>query len=168
MRKVIFILLLMPYLLFSQDLSRLKLKDVHGKKFELKKALKKDGTIVTFWASWCMPCQKEMPKLQKLKEKYKNKEFQIIAISQDSPRSIARVKSFVKSHHYDFIFLLDPDKEVSSRLLVNSIPFTMLLDENGKAIYTHQGYKLGDEKELEQKLLEFWQTSKSSQMKGSN
>ncbi|NOZ62564.1 MAG: TlpA family protein disulfide reductase [Calditrichaeota bacterium] len=156
MKKILFFLLIIPALAYSQDLSHLKLSGVNGKKFVLKKNLKKDGTIVTFWATWCMPCQKELPTLQKLKDKYNNKDFQIIAISQDSPRSLARVKSFVRSHKYDFIFLLDPNSEISSRLMVNSIPFTMLLDAKGKAIYTHQGYKLGDEKELEEKLVEFW------------
>jgi thiol-disulfide isomerase/thioredoxin len=156
MKKILFLLFIIPGALLAQDLSHVKLARVNGKKFEIKKNLKPDGTIVTFWATWCMPCQKELPALQKLEEKYKDKDFQIIAISQDSPRSLARVKSFVRSHKYDFIFLLDPNGETSSRLMVNSIPFTMLLDGKGKTIYTHQGYKLGDEKELEEKLLEFW------------
>ncbi|OQX96443.1 hypothetical protein B6I21_00950 [candidate division KSB1 bacterium 4572_119] len=158
-RIVVIILLLFPMTLYSQNLSKVQLKEVSGKRFAFKNNLKSDATIVSFWATWCIPCRKEMDALQKIKEKFADKNIRIITISQDSPRSLAKVKSFVKTHHYDFTYLLDPGGETSAKLLVKSVPFTMLLDKNGKVIYSHRGYKKGDELEIEKELLKYWSKS---------
>lgn len=156
MKKIIFLILLLPTLLFSQDLSYLKLQDVSGNEFVFKNNLENDATLVLFWATWCLPCKKEFPAVQSVIEKYEKKNIKIIAISQDSPRSMAKVKSFVKSHKYDFTYLLDPNGEISSKLLVNSVPYTMLLNKEGKVIYSHSGYRKGDENELEKELQKYW------------
>jgi thiol-disulfide isomerase/thioredoxin len=144
----------------AQDLSRIQMNDVDGKPFLFKEHLDNDATIVSFWATWCLPCKKEMPALQALKDKYPDKKIEIISISKDSPRSLAKVRSFVKSNNYNFVFLVDPDGTVSSDLLVNDIPFTMLLDKQGKVIFSHSGYKKGDEAELEKELLKYWESKK--------
>lgn len=160
MKKLMLLLFLLPLITIAQDLSQIQLTDVDGKNFAFKDHLNNDATIVSFWATWCLPCKKEMPALQALKEKYKDKKILIISISKDSPRSLAKVKSFVKSNNYDFTYLVDPDGEVCSRLLVNDVPFTMLLDMQGKAVYTHSGYKKGDEAELENEILKMWEKEK--------
>jgi len=160
MKKSMSILLLLPAIILAQDVSKLELQDVAGKKFIMKKNLDNDATVVLFWATYCLPCRKEFPEIQSLLEKYPDKNIKVIAISQDSPRSLAKVKSFVKTHQYDFTYLLDPNGNISSRLLVNSVPFTMLVDSDGKVIYSHRGYKKGDELELEKQMLELWSRKK--------
>ena len=160
MKRLIFIILLFPTLVLSQDLSKLELKDVAGKKFIMKEHLNNDATIVLLWATWCMPCKKEFPAIQNLQEKYPQKNIKVITISQDTPRSLAKVKSFAKSHRYNFTYLLDLNGDVSSKLLVNSIPFTMLVDTTGKVIYNHRGYRKGDEIELEKQILKLWNQDK--------
>ncbi len=157
MKKLFLILLLLPTFLFAQDLSRLRLKDVKGKPFIMKNHLDNDATIILFWATWCIPCRKEFPAIDKLQKKFPDKKIKVITISKDSPRSLAKVKSFVRSHKYDFTYLTDPNGEISSRLLVNSIPYSMLVDRAGKVIYTHTGYRKGDELELEKKIKEYWE-----------
>jgi len=155
-KKITLILFLLPLFLFAQNVKQIELDDVNGDTFVFADNLNHDATIISFWAIWCLPCQKEMPALQALKEKYKDKDIQIISISKDSPRSLAKVKSFVRSHHYDFVFLLDPDGEASSQLLVNNIPYSMLVDKTGKVVFTHTGYRKGDEAEMEKALLKLW------------
>lgn len=157
MIRTALLLLLLPVLLLAQDLSQIEMKDVNGDSYAIKNHLDNDGTIVIFWATWCLPCKKEFPAVQKLKEKYPEKNINIVTISKDSPRSLAKVKSFVRSHDYPFTFLLDPTGEVSTKLLVNQVPFTMLVNREGKVIYSLTGYRKGDENELEKQLQKYWQ-----------
>ena len=56
--------------------------------------------------------------IQNLQEKYPQKNIKVITISQDTPRSLAKVKSFAKSHRYNFTYLLDLNGDVSSKLLL--------------------------------------------------
>ncbi len=156
MKKLIFLILL-PLFLFAQNVKQVELNDVKGDLFILKDHLNHDATVVTFWATWCLPCQKEHPALEKIKKKYGDKDIQIIAISLDSPRSLAKVKKYVRTRRYDFVFLVDPNGEVSQKLLVTDIPFTMLVDKKGKVVFTHSGYRKGDESELEKAMQKLWQ-----------
>jgi len=160
MRNLLIIFMLLPGFVFSQDVSNLKLKDVNGKTFVMEKHLANDATIILFWATYCIPCKKEFPAIQQLQKKYANKKIQVIAISTDSPRSLAKVKSFVKTHDYNFTFLLDSKGEISSKLLVNAVPHSMLVDTKSKIIYSHTGYRKGDELQLEQELLKLWKQPK--------
>ncbi len=159
LKKTAFIILLLVAFVGAQDFSKIELNDLQGNTFRFSDNLNYDATIVTFWATWCLPCQKEHPALQQLKEKYGDR-LQIIAISTDSPRSMAKVKSYARSHKYDFVFLVDPDREAATELLVNEIPQTFVLDRNGKVIYHHTGYRKGDEIELEKEILKFWKEKK--------
>ncbi len=163
MKKLIGLLLIIPFLLPAQDLARYKLNDVDGNTFVFRKNLDYDANIIIFWATWCLPCKKEFPALQELKQKYKNKDIQIIAISVDSPRSLAKVKMFTKSHSYDFVYLVDPSGDVSNKLLVKEVPHTMLADKTGKVVYSLTGYRKGDEAQLEKNMLKLWETSKDHQ-----
>ena len=152
-------LLLLPFLGMAQNLKSMELDNLKGDTFVLKDHLNADATIVSFWATWCLPCQKEHPALQQVKDffKDKGKNVQIIAISTDSPRSLAKVKKYVRSHRkYHFTFLLDPDREFSQQVLVTEIPHTFVLDKNGKTIYTHTGYRKGDEQELIKVLQDYF------------
>jgi len=157
MKYLILLFLVIPAILFAQDVSKLELKDVDGQKFIMRDQLNHDATILIFWATWCLPCKKEFPAIQNLLEKHKDKKINVFAISQDSPRSLAKVKSFTKSHNYPFTYLLDLDGDVSKKLLINSVPYTLLVNSQGKVIYTHRGYSKGDELELEKQLLKYWE-----------
>ncbi|RPH90044.1 MAG: TlpA family protein disulfide reductase, partial [Calditrichaeota bacterium] len=135
-------------------------RDVDGKLYSLKENLTADGAILLFWATWCLPCQKEFPQVQKLLEKYPEKKINVIAISTDSPRSLAKVKSFVKQHDYPFTFLLDSEATVASMLLVDAVPQSFIADSSGKIVYSHTGYRQGDELLLEQALLKLWESAR--------
>ncbi len=155
LKKGLILLLVVTGWLLAQDFSKVELNDLNGNTFKFSEHLNYDATVVTFWATWCLPCQKEHPGLQKLKEKYGD-HLQVIAISTDSPRSMAKVKSYARSRRYDFVFLVDPDREVATELLVNEIPQTFLLNREGKVVYHHTGYRKGDEFELEEKILKLF------------
>lgn len=141
----------------SRDISSIKLKDVDGKSYALNDHLGDDANIVLFWATWCLPCQKEFPEIHNLRAKYPDKKITIFAISKDSPRSMAKVKSFIRKHDYDFIWLMDSDGAVSSNFMVDAIPHSLLADKDGTVVYSHTGYRKGDELDMEKELVKLLQ-----------
>jgi peroxiredoxin len=93
-----------------------------------------------------------MPQLQKLAEQYRKSDLTVIAVNQDSPSDQSKVKPFVKQKRYDFVIVLDEDKDLAKQFNVNILPTTFLLDQNGKIVYAHTGYKPGDEAKLAEEL----------------
>jgi cytochrome c biogenesis protein CcmG, thiol:disulfide interchange protein DsbE len=144
----------------GQDVSSIQLRDVDGKLYSLKEHLTMDGTLILFWATWCLPCQKEFPEVEKLIEKYPQKKINVITISIDSPRSIAKVKSFFNRHRYPFTFLLDSEGAAGSLLLVDNVPQSFIADASGKVVYSHAGYRKGDELLIEEALQKLWAIQK--------
>jgi peroxiredoxin len=125
------------------------LEDMDGDFVELSELTGEGPLLLSFWATWCKPCIEEMKELNKIYEEYKEAGFNLVAISTDSEKNVSRVKPFIKSKNYKFIVLLDTNSEVARLYYAQPIPYTVLLDANGSIVYSHLGYKKGDEKEIE-------------------
>lgn len=130
-----------------------KLESIDGQKVELSKLYGKGPILISFWATWCKPCIEEMVELNKIYEELKDKGFNLIAISTDNEKTISKVKPFIKSRGYNFTVLLDTNSEVARKYYAQQIPFSVLLDKDGKVVQTHLGYKKGDEKKLREKII---------------
>ncbi|MBF0488714.1 MAG: TlpA family protein disulfide reductase [Nitrospirae bacterium] len=108
------------------------LKTIDGKNFSLS-TLKGKTVLINFWATWCPPCVEELPSMNKLYLKYKQKGFEVVAVSLDS--STAKVKKYIVKNPLNFIVLLDPDKRVAKKLYkVSAQPTTYLISSDGKII----------------------------------
>jgi len=124
-----------------------KLKNLNGKTVSLKDFRGK-FILLNFMATWCMWCRKEMPHLQKLHNRFKDKDFVIIAVFSDR-EGIKVVKPFIKKSGYTFTensgtynsALLDPTGGVTSQYRVTGTPTTYLIDKNGNAFAVAQGYR---------------------------
>ena len=125
------------------------LEDMEGDFVELNELTGEGPLLLSFWATWCKPCVEEMRELNKLYEEYKSDGFNLVAISIDSEKSVSKVKPFIKSKNYDFTVLMDTNSEVARMFYAQTVPYTVLLDSNGSIVYSHLGYKKGDEKEIE-------------------
>jgi len=156
----VLILVLFAFTLSAQSINNLRLKTVDNKRFEIKKHLNKGPIVIAFWATWCKPCRKELPAIKEVYEKYKEQGLTILAISIDSPRSLSKVKTFVKKSDLPYEFLVDPNGEQSAKLQVKDIPYTLLANKSGELVYTHRGYREGDEKELDKKISELLNITK--------
>lgn len=130
------------------------LQDVNGKDVKLSNALKTGPVVVDFWASWCQPCLKELPRFDEMQKKYPEVSFLMITI--DAPKSTARAKAEVKSKQYGFTTLFDTNQTVKGKLNVSSIPHTFIVKQDGEIAYEHLGYNVGDEKILEEELLKIY------------
>ncbi len=130
-----------------------KLKNLNGKMVSLKDFRGK-FILLNFMATWCMWCRKEMPHLQKLHERFKDKDFVIIAVFSDR-EGVRAVKPFIKKSGYTFTensgtynsALLDPTGKVTNLYRVTGTPTTYLIDKSGNEIAVAQGYRDWSKKE---------------------
>lgn len=108
------------------------LEDLKGKKISFHH-FKGRVVFLNFWATWCRPCQEEMPSMEDLYQKFKEKNFVFLTISADyGDKNL--VKEFIEKHKYSFPTLIDPKNTVLDLYGVKGIPTTFLIDKKGKLI----------------------------------
>ncbi|MCX6562526.1 MAG: redoxin domain-containing protein [Candidatus Aminicenantes bacterium] len=131
------------------------LKDLEGNTVRLSDYLGKNVVLIDFWATWCVPCCKELPHFQRFYDAYKDKGLVILAISEDGPETVALIKPYIKRYNYTFPVLLDTDSKVLALYDPSVVlPLTLLIDRSGNTAKVHQGYSLGDEVLLEKEILD--------------
>lgn len=125
------------------------LRGLDGQTTSLSSMLGKKVIVVSFWATWCTPCLKEMPHLDKLQKELGGKGLQIMSISVDAAKDEAKVKSIVRSMAYTGLVLLDQEARVVN--LFNprkDMPWTMIIGKDGIIHHKKKGFTEGDEVEL--------------------
>lgn len=137
----------------SQPSRSMVIKDVDGDTRTLGQYLGNGPVYVSFWALWCAPCKEELRALKKVVADNPDKKFTVLAINQDTPKSLSKVKAYVKSQNYPFPIILDPNMQVFQSFNGQNLPFSVLLNSNGDVIETRTGYLPGDEKEIAEAIL---------------
>lgn len=94
---------------------------------------------VDFWASWCAPCRRSFPWMNAMQRKYSSQGLKIIAINVDAERSSA--DEFLKQTPALFSLRFDPDGELAREFDVQAMPSSFLLDESGRILEQHLGFK---------------------------
>ena len=107
------------------------LQDLNGKQVSLSD-LEGKVLFLNFWATWCPPCREEMPAMQKLHNRLKDKDFLMVAIDLQEPAS--QVKKYLKEYQFTFMSLLDSKGEMGLLFGIRSIPTTLILDKQGMII----------------------------------
>lgn len=108
------------------------LEDLKGRKISFNH-FKGKVVFLNFWATWCGPCKEEMPSIEDLYQKFKEKHFVFLTISVDYGDK-KLVKEFIEKHKYSFPTLIDPKYIVIDLYGVNGIPTTFIIDKKGKLI----------------------------------
>lgn len=126
----------------SKPLPTLTADDISLKKTNFADLIDKP-TLITFWATWCGPCVKEMPFFQKMVEKYQGK-FQVLAVAVMDQSRPATVDFISKHPEYKFTFLLDPyweqqNSPIRTTLGINALPTNILVDGSGKIVSAWRG-----------------------------
>ncbi len=142
-----------PMILHAAKAPDFSLPDLEGKQVKLSDLLKRGPVIIDFWATWCKPCIRAFPDLQKLYEKYQDRGLTVVAISVDSPRTQVRVAPFIKSKKYSFVVLLDKDGRVARQYNAVIIPRTLLIDQHGETVFATVGYHPSNHEKLEKALI---------------
>lgn len=161
--------LLLPTVLQAAAPPDFRLKDLHGKWFSLNDHLGSEVIYVDFWATWCVPCRRELPHLEKIFREFKKEGFIVISINTDPPASRSRIKPFVRRYHLSFPTLLDPDNRVLDQLNpTRELPYGVLIDREGNIVRVYSGYRSGDEKELRSEILRLLKQPKPEGAQGSD
>jgi thiol-disulfide isomerase/thioredoxin len=95
-------------------------------------------TLVNLWASWCAPCVKELPTLQKLQDQ-RGSTLHVLPISQDDGPQRS-VEAFLSQHQLDFVAYQDPKMALSAALGPDTVlPTTILYDAKGREVWRYVG-----------------------------
>jgi peroxiredoxin len=123
-------------------------KGQHGPAFSLAKL---DGgrasltdwsdhvVVLNFWATWCQPCTDEMPTLERLWRRYRERGVMVVGINVDRGASRALIEAYAGRLALTFPLLLDPDMETAGKWRASALPATFLIRPGGDVV----GYALG-------------------------
>ncbi|MDH5560851.1 MAG: TlpA family protein disulfide reductase [Deltaproteobacteria bacterium] len=102
--------------------------------------------FLNFWATWCVPCKKEMPDMEELHHLLKDTQFRIISISYSEEEK--KVKEFIDLYPYSFDIALDSDGKIGTKLGVSGLPTTYILDKNLNIIAKAMGPRKWQDKSV--------------------
>jgi peroxiredoxin len=128
------------------------LRDLEGRQVHLSDYTNnKDVILLDFWATWCVPCEAELPLLEAMYKRYKDKGFVVLGIAMDGPETIAMVGPFARRYQLTFPVLLDDEtKVVGVYNPKRTAPLTILIDRNGQIARARSGFSAGDDKLIEE------------------
>lgn len=107
--------------------------------------LKGKVVYLDFWASWCGPCKESFPWLNQMQAKYKDKGLVIIGINMD--KDPAKTEAFLKDTPAQFQIVSNPEGDLAKKYGVKGMPYSVIIDKNGKVIHSHIGFHSGKTKE---------------------
>jgi peroxiredoxin len=93
--------------------------------------------LLNFWASWCTPCEMEMPAMQRLQARFPPSTLEVVAVNYREAAD--DVRRFASRQGVDFRILLDPEGAVSARYQVGTLPFTVILSPRGEVVAAAEG-----------------------------
>ncbi len=110
----------------------LMLEDLNGKRHDLAD-YRERVVLVNFWATWCPPCVREMPSMQRLKEKMAGKPFAVLALNMGEDEKT--VRAFLKKLPVDFTILMDRDGAALKAWKIFVFPTSFVLGPDGMIHY---------------------------------
>lgn len=152
MKKILIVLaaILVSFNINAQDLPTTAIKQLNGKPVRFNEIFNEGRvTLVSFWATWCVPCKAEIKSIKDKMPEWKDEaDFDFVTISIDDSRAAAMVKAYTKSQGWDWPVYLDQNSDLKRSLNFQNVPFTIIIDQEGKIVYQHTGYEQGGENEV--------------------
>ena len=155
MRNLIYTTLLLLFcttISFTQNrkLPKVDVKKLDGSSINIQD-IDNEGSpiVISFWATWCKPCKKELNNIAEVYEDWQNEtNVKLIAVSIDDTRSMSKVAPYVNSVDWDYEIYLDQNSDLKRAMGVSTVPHTFLLDGKKNIVWQHRGYVEGDEENL--------------------
>lgn len=112
--------------------------------------LKGKIVFLDFWASWCPPCEKSFPFLDKLHQQYSSKGLEVIAVNLDEEKNAAL--KFVNDHPVNFSIVHDSEGDCPEKYQVQAMPSSYIIDKSGKIQYVNYGFLSSEEETLRKQI----------------
>lgn len=109
-------------------------------------------TLIDFWATWCRPCLRAIPELNRINEIYGDRGVNIIGVNCDGPRSISKVLPLTRSLQVSYPVVTDMNADLMKRLNLSAFPTLLLADHEGKVLWMHEGFIPGDEELIKREI----------------
>lgn len=110
-------------------------------------------TVLSFWATWCSPCKKELDAVADMYPDWvEDYDVELVAITIDTRRALAKVPGMVETKGWEYTVLSDANQDLQKALNFQTVPQTFIIDQKGEIVYSHSGYVPGDEYELEDEI----------------
>lgn len=153
MKSLLILLIFSSGFITNPEIPNFRLKNLDNRTVAFNSIKGEQYTVIDFWATWCKPCVKSIPKLVEISDEFKDQGVQFIGISIDGPRNLAKVKPFARSLGMNYPVLLDVNSEVMAKLSVRAVPTLLIVNSDNEIVYIHEGYKAGEEIEIRDKIL---------------
>jgi len=134
----------------NRPLPSIDIKDVKGNPFNTSK-IENDGKpiIISFWATWCKPCIKELTTIADVYADWQEQTgVKLYAVSIDDARSSALVAPLVNGKDWDYIVLLDQNGDFKRAMNVGPVPQTFVLNAKREIVWQHTSFAEGSERDL--------------------
>ena len=133
----------------QENVPNVDLRTIGGKSLKSIDILNNEGfSIISFWATWCIPCINELDAINDLYDSWNEKyNIKVVAVSTDDARSKKRVRPMVSGKNWAFDVYVDTNQEFKRSLNVSGIPHTIVV-YGSKIIHRRIGYTPGEEKDL--------------------
>lgn len=134
----------------AQKIPSIDVKTLEGETFNTSE-IENDGNpiIVSFWATWCKPCIKELTTIAEVYEDWQDETgVKLIAVSIDDSRTMPKVQPLVYGNDWEYEVLLDVNQDFKRAMNVNMVPHTFLLNGEGEIVWQHTSFSEGAELEL--------------------
>ena len=134
----------------NRKIPSVDVKTMDGKTFNTGK-ISNDGkpVIISFWATWCKPCKKELDAIAEEYDNWKKETgVKLVAISIDDARNAGKVPTDVKTKGWEYEVYVDENQDFKRAMNVNNVPHTFLVDGSGNIVWQHNSYNEGDEDKL--------------------
>jgi thiol-disulfide isomerase/thioredoxin len=118
------------------------------------KDLRGKVVLLNFWATWCPPCRREMPSMERLYQKLNGEDFTVIAVNQMETGDHVFAYTGQLAVDPTFTILFDRDSRVSNSYRVNGLPTTYLIDKQGNIRFRAIGGREFDHPDVEKQILQ--------------
>jgi thiol-disulfide isomerase/thioredoxin len=117
----------------SDSAPGLKIKDLDGQSQNLKQYRGKI-IVLNFWATWCGPCQEEMPMIVQEEQAYRSRGVVFIGVSLDEPKNIDKVRTFVAQHKAQYPIWVGTVDDLERFKLGPGVPATGFINADGEVV----------------------------------
>ncbi len=134
---LVFFISSFSYISFTKNNPLLDATSSNSQTFDIQQ-YKGRVVYLDFWASWCVPCRKSFPWMNKLQAQYSKDDFVVVTINLDKKKNLAT--DFLKEYPANFQVFFDPLGEMAKKYQVKGMPSSILFNREGKPVSAHKGF----------------------------